>query len=39
MVLSTPASLPEFVVCFLDDSHSNWGKMESKCFDLTFLDG
>jgi hypothetical protein len=26
--------------CFLDDSHSDYGKMKSQCsFDLYFLDG
>jgi hypothetical protein len=36
---SFPAtSLQEFVVCFLDDSHSDWTEMASQCcFDLHFL--
>jgi hypothetical protein len=36
-----PASSPAFVVaCFLDDSYSDWGEIESQCcFDLHFLYG
>jgi hypothetical protein len=31
----SPASLPVFVVCFLDECQSDWGEMES--FDLHSL--
>jgi hypothetical protein len=26
----SPASLPVFVVCFLDECQSDWGEMESQ---------
>jgi hypothetical protein len=32
------ASLPVLIVCFLDESYSDWGEMESQCsVDLHFF--
>jgi hypothetical protein len=34
----SPASLPAFVICFLDDFQSDWGEIELQCcFDLHFF--
>jgi hypothetical protein len=39
-VPSPPVSSPEFVVCFLDDNHSDYCEMESHfSFDLYCLYG
>jgi hypothetical protein len=39
-VFLSPTSLPAFVVCFINDSHSDWSVMRSQCcFNLHFLYG
>jgi hypothetical protein len=39
-VLFLPELLSTFVISFLDDTHSDWSKMESQChFDFHFFDG
>jgi hypothetical protein len=39
-VFFSPPCFRAFVICFPDDSHSNWSEMEPQChFDLHFLNG